>query len=71
MKPNMEVQPRHDSHLGPPLNNLKGCYILKFSKPFASYGTWNKGSITEKQTEAGANQMKDLPKAAVGHTGFA
>ncbi len=32
---------RHDRHLGPQLFNLKGCYVLRFSKPFLSYGTWN------------------------------
>lgn len=47
---------RHDSHLGPRLYNLKGCYVLKFSKPFVGYGTWNDHDIQEANTmEAGAH----------------
>lgn len=42
---------RQDSHLGPRLYNLRGCYILKFSRPFTNYGTWNNGSITEKKKQ--------------------
>lgn len=50
---NME---RHDSHLGPNLCNLKGYYVLKFSRPFAAYGTWNKGLVSEeKRKEEGSN----------------
>lgn len=47
---------RHDSHLGPRLYNLKGCYVLKFSKPFVGYGTWNDHDIQKANTmEAGAH----------------
>ena len=47
---------RHDSHLGPRLYNFSGYYVLKFSKPFASYGTWNKGITNQgKTTECGSN----------------
>lgn len=47
---------RHDSHLGPRLYNFKGCYVLRFSKSFAAYGTWN-GNLTSenKLNESGAN----------------
>lgn len=38
---------RHDSHLGPRLCNLKGCYVLRFSQPFAASGTW-KGTTVNK-----------------------
>ncbi len=38
---------RQDSHLGPRLYNFKGCYVLKFSKPFASYGTWTAEGVAE------------------------
>ncbi|SDD05267.1 GH92 family glycosyl hydrolase [Niabella drilacis] len=47
---------RHDSHLGPRLHHFKGCYVLKFSRPFAAFGTWNDGRITEKnKKEEGAH----------------
>jgi predicted alpha-1,2-mannosidase len=47
---------RQDSHLGPRLYNFRGCYILKFSKPFSAYGTWNGDMISEnKMNESGAN----------------
>lgn len=42
---------RHDSHLGPRLYNLKGYYLLKFSKPFAAYGTWNGATVTKAQCQ--------------------
>lgn len=38
---------RHDSHLGPRLYNLKGCYVLKFAQPFKSFGTWNGEKISD------------------------
>ena len=47
---------RQDSHLGPKLNNFKGCYVLKFSKAFSAYGTWNRDLISEnKLNETGEN----------------
>jgi predicted alpha-1,2-mannosidase len=47
---------RHDAHLGQPLYNFAGYYVMKFSKPFAAYGTWSKGEATSGQTEEkGAN----------------
>lgn len=47
---------RHDSHLGPKLYNFKGCYVLKFSKPFSNYGTWNGQAIGERNlSDFGSN----------------
>lgn len=47
---------RHDSHLGPRLYNFKGYYVLKFSKPFVAYGTWNKGIVAESnKSDEGSN----------------
>ena len=47
---------RHDSHLGPRLYNFKGCYVLKFSRPFVGYGTWNDNGISEaKPMEEGSH----------------
>jgi predicted alpha-1,2-mannosidase len=47
---------RHDSYLGPELKNLKGYYVLKFSKPFQVHGTWKDSVIKEgNNTEEGSN----------------
>lgn len=47
---------RQDRHLGPVLHNFKGCYVLKFSKAFAAYGTWNADVSTKNQkSETGTN----------------
>lgn len=47
---------RHDSHLGPRLYNFKGCYVLKFSRPFSQYGTWNEDRVFKMQSkEEGAH----------------
>ncbi len=42
---------RHDSHLGPQLYNFKGYYVLKFSKPFKAYGTWEDDTINPNDKE--------------------
>ncbi len=42
---------RHDAHLGPELKNLCGYYVLKFSKPFVSYGTWKETTVQEGNKE--------------------
>lgn len=42
---------RHDAHLGPRLYEFAGYYVLKFSKPFSAYGTWNKGVVRPGQAE--------------------
>lgn len=47
---------RHDSHLGPRLYNFKGCYVLRFSEPFAGYGTWNNDDVfKDKCSEEGSH----------------
>lgn len=47
---------RHDAHLGPRLYNFAGYYVLKFSKPFSAYETWNGGVVAPGMTEdRGAN----------------
>lgn len=47
---------RHDRHLGPQLFNFKGYYVLKFSKPFRTFGTWKDGEVRETQlSECGSN----------------
>jgi len=44
------------SHLGPKLNNFQGCYVLKFSKPFKSFGTWKDATISDRLLlETGSN----------------
>lgn len=55
---------RHDSHLGPPLYNLKGCYVLRFSQPFTAYGTWNGTSVHE-------GRPRTCGSAAGGYVEFA
>src|SRR5215208_4074691 len=36
---------RMSAHLGPPLPNFKGYFVVQFDKPFASSGTWSGGEI--------------------------
>ncbi len=36
---------RMSAHLGPPLPNFKGYFVIQFSKPFASSGTWEDDTI--------------------------
>src|SRR3989442_1994958 len=36
---------RMSAELGPPLPNFKGYFVIKFSKPFASSGTWENDKI--------------------------
>lgn len=48
---------RHDSHLGPRLYNLSGYYVLKFSQPFAEYGTWSANDITPKGQRADGSSV--------------
>lgn len=42
---------RHDRHLGPEIKSLKGCYVLKFSKPFTSYGTCLDHKVSAGKTQ--------------------
>lgn len=50
---------RQSSHLGPPLPNFKGYFIIQFDRPFASFGTWSgenvySNSLTQSGTVMGA-----------------
>jgi putative alpha-1,2-mannosidase len=50
---------RHDAHLGPQLYGFAGYYVMKFSKPFSAYGTWNRDVATPGQTtERGSKNIK-------------
>lgn len=46
---------RHSAHLGPPLQNFKGYFVMKYDKPFESWGVWNddtlKQGILQQQAE--------------------
>lgn len=47
---------RHDSHLGPPLYEFAGYYVLEFSEPFSAYGTWNEGvAEAGRSKDSGSN----------------
>jgi len=43
---------RQSAELGPPLPNFKGYFVIRFSKPFSSFGTWENQSI-----HSGSNQQ--------------
>ena len=47
---------RMSSHLGPELKNFKGYYIIKFDKPFKTYGTWNSFRTEPDINEMGTEQ---------------
>ncbi len=36
---------RMSAELGPPLPNFKGYFVIRFSKPFAAYGTWEDDNL--------------------------
>ncbi|MFL6257574.1 MAG: GH92 family glycosyl hydrolase, partial [Pyrinomonadaceae bacterium] len=42
---------RMSAHLGPPLPNFKGYFVVQFDKPFASSGTWEGGEMHAGRTE--------------------
>jgi predicted alpha-1,2-mannosidase len=48
---------RMSEELGPPLPNFKGYFVIQFSKPFASSGTWEDENIYPKKTEQGGHRM--------------
>lgn len=50
---------RHSAHLGPPLPNFKGYFIMQFSQPFESWGVWNADTLKVGLTE----QQGDKPGA--------
>lgn len=48
---------RMSSHLGPPLANFKGYYVIQFDKPFESFGTWNSFRNEPQITKMGKTQI--------------
>ncbi|HJQ35413.1 MAG TPA: GH92 family glycosyl hydrolase [Pyrinomonadaceae bacterium] len=42
---------RMSAHLGPPLPNFKGYFVVQFDKPFASSGTWEGEEIHADSTQ--------------------
>ena len=48
---------RMSEELGPPLPNFKGYFVIQFSKPFASFGTWEDDSIHKGRTEQTGHRM--------------
>ena len=42
---------RQSAHLGPPLPNFKGYFVVQFDKPFQSSGTWSGGEIHAARAE--------------------
>lgn len=48
---------RQSAQLGPELPNFKGYFIIKFSKPIKSYGTWADSSVYHNQTEQYGTRM--------------
>ncbi len=46
---------RHSSHLGPPLPNFKGYFIIQFEDKFESWGTWKTDTLNNGNTEQQAN----------------
>lgn len=41
---------RQSAHLGPPLPNFKGYFVLQFSQPIKNYATWLNNAFTEGNT---------------------
>jgi predicted alpha-1,2-mannosidase len=48
---------RMSAHLGPPLPNFKGHFVIKFNKPFASFGTWEGDAIHEGKAQQTGQRM--------------
>jgi predicted alpha-1,2-mannosidase len=46
---------RHSSHLGPPLPNFKGYFVIQFDNAFESWGTWNNDTLNAGSKEQQAN----------------
>lgn len=46
---------RQSAHLGPPLPNFKGYFIIKFSEPFESFGVYENKELRKGNTEITAN----------------
>ena len=48
---------RQSAQLGPQLPNFKGYFIIRFSKPFTAFGTWNADSIHAAATDQFGTRM--------------
>ena len=48
---------RMSSQIGPDLPNFKGYFVIQFSKPFTSYGTWDGDNITASSVEQYGTRM--------------
>lgn len=48
---------RQSAHLGPPLPNFKGYFVIQFDRPFASAGTWKGSEISAGRTEESGNHV--------------
>lgn len=47
---------RFDAHLGPRLYRFACYYVLRFSEPFADFGTWTDGTVSEgRRSDAAPN----------------
>lgn len=48
---------RMSAQIGPALPNFKGYFVIKFSKPFQSYGTWDGNNINKSSKEQVGTRM--------------
>ncbi len=48
---------RMSTELGPPLPNFKGYFVIQFSKPFASSGTWTDDNIQQGSKQQSGHQI--------------
>lgn len=48
---------RMSAQIGPDLPNFKGYFVVQFSKPFASFGTWDNNDVTKGSTEQYGTRM--------------
>jgi len=48
---------RMSAQIGPELPHFKGYFVIQFSKPFSSYGTWDGDKITTAATEQYGTRM--------------
>jgi len=48
---------RMSAELGPPLPNFKGYFVIQFSKPFASSGTWEDDQVHSGSTQQNGNRI--------------
>ncbi len=48
---------RMSAELGPPLPNFKGYFVIQFSKPFPSFGTWEDDEIHQGRNQQSGHRM--------------